>query len=583
MTGSLTSVAGIPTSSTSLEPVALVRARAELGANQRGASLLDSGLRLFDPLLGFDRDALAESLAQPASTVEPVSPFSLGRTYELALATATRRKTGSHLTPEMIARQLVAMMAPPKPSDRVLDPAVGGAAFLIAAADRLLSAGARPDNVVTQLHGFDIDPGAVAIAESAVALWALDHGVDPTPLPSLRHADGLLDPLPVVDCVVGNPPFLTQLRSTSSHTAERRDALRERWGDMVGTYTDDAWLFLAAGLDALAAEGSMAMVQPVSILAARDAMAVRERVHDVARLAGIWVGRDRVFDAAVQVCGIVVDRNRRRRRVQRAVGQDFEPIDALKVQPSAGEWGSAAAATLAVPMVNLAVASRTVGDLATATAGFRDQFYGFVPFVSESRSKRVATGNAKLVTVGMIDVFQLGWGSRTFMFAKQAFTRPVVDLAALHEQDPSLARWTDARLRPKLMMATQTRIVELWVDAEGRCIPATPVLSVEPHDEDDEQSLWLLAAALSAPALSASLVAAKFGTAMSITALKLAARDVLAAPLPKDAKPWRAAAELIRTDPHEVGEFAALMGAAYRSPASELKSWWLDRVPKRLG
>jgi len=573
-------VAGIHTSNSWLDPLAAVRLRAEAGANQRGASFLDSGLRLFDSS-GFDVGVLTEQV-HGSATGDPVSAFSLGRTYELALAPESRRKTGSHLTPEQIARNLVAMMAPAQPDDRVLDPSVGGAAFLLAAADQLVAAGATPHDVPSQLYGFDIDPGAVAVAEAAVALWALDHGGNPGPLPGLRLADGLLDELPNVERIVGNPPFLNQLRAASSHTSDRRDALRDRWGDIVATYTDDAWLFLAAGLGALTKRGSLAMVQPVSILAARDGHAVRARVHEDARLSALWVGRDRVFDAAVQVCGIVLERGRGASGpVRRVVGAEFDPIDALEEQPGPMGWGSAAAATLDVPTVHLAPSPKTVGDLATATAGFRDQFYGFVPYVADSPSKRVAKNRAKLVTVGMIDVLSLRWGTRSFKFAKQDFVRPVVDLTALRENDPSLAKWADDRLRPKLMMATQTRVVELWVDADGSCIPATPVLSIEPHEPSDLESIWLLAAALSAPALSASLVAAKFGTAMSITALKLAARDVLAVPLPSQQRPWREAAELLRSNPAEFGEFAALMGAAYQSEGAGLIDWWLDRVPKR--
>jgi len=566
-------VPGIQTNNSSSEALNAVQQLAELGANQRDATLVGSGLRLFER-------PLAPNAANEASAL--VSPFALGRAYELLLAPPARRKTGSHLTPESIARNLVALMPQAQVGDRVLDPAVGGAAFLLAAADQLVDAGAAPQDVVGQLFGIDIDLGAVAVAEAALALWALDQGLEPTSLPNVQAGDGLLDALPTVERVVGNPPFLNQLRSTSSHTADRRAQLRERWGPLVTAYTDDAWLFLAAGVDALTVSGSLAMVQPVSILAARHAQAVREQVHADASVTSIWVGRDRVFDAAVQVCGLVVERGAapRVQSMQRRVGANFDMVDTFAGAVRPHEWGNAAAAAVGVPRVQLASTAGIIGDLATATAGFRDQFYGFVPFVAENPTDHVAQDKRRLVTVGMIDVLTLGWGSRSFKFAKRDFTRPVVDLTALETGDPRLADWVRARLRPKILMASQTRVVEVIVDADGDCIPATPVLSIEPHSLDGEE-LWMLAAALSAPAISAQFAGAQFGTAMAITALKVSARDVLSAPLPTQVEPWQAAAKLLQIQSGDLEEFGALMGQAYECDPPGLLQWWLQRVPNR--
>ena len=323
------------------------------------------------------------------------------------------------------------------------------------------------------------------------------------------------------------------------------------------------------------------MVQPVSILAARHGEAIRQHVHDQANLTGLWVGRDRVFDAAVQVCGLVLrcGAPQPATEVARAVGADFVPAKPLDRQPEPHDWGRAAATTVGIPDVHIQRSKQTVADLASATAGFRDQFYGFVPFVSEAEpAETVAAGEqAKLVTVGMIDVLGLSWGTRTFKYAKQSVQRPVVDLEQLQAQDPTLAQWAQARLRPKLLMATQTRVVEVWVDESGTSLPVTPVLSIEPLD-DDPNTLWLLAAALSAPAVSAHILAAKFGTAMSLNALKLAARDVLVIPLPTNRKAWQNAADHLRGDQVDLDVFANQMGRAYGDPSEDLAQWWRTRV-----
>lgn len=507
------------------------------------------------------------------------------------MAPEARRRSGAHLTPAAIAQGLVGLMDEPGVADSVLDPAVGGAAFLLAAADRLVAAGADPEAVLGQLFGVDIDPDAVDVAEAALALWSLDHQVAPRPLPQLVVGDGLLDPLPEVDQVVGNPPFLNQLRRSSSHTGDRRQALRDRWGDLVGTYTDDAWLFLAAGIDALRPGGVVALVQPVSILAARHAEAVRCHVDTAGSLRALWVARDKVFDAAVNVCGIVAERDRdgpiKQPALVRAVGADFESQPSVSGQIDADGWGSAAAGALGAPQVKLTRGGAgALGDLAETTAGFRDQFYGFVPYVFEAPGTGAATelvDVAPLVTVGMIDPLSLRWGKRPFKFAGSSYDRPAVDLQALEASDPALASWTRDRLRPKLVMATQTKVVEVWVDDSGVVIPATPVLSIEPRQEGDE-TLWKLAAALASPVLSAYFFAAHFGTAMSLNAMKISARDIASAPLPGNLKKWDQAADLLRSGrsgPHDLAEFGNLMCAAYGVDAAGLMPWWTHRMPNR--
>ena len=93
-----------------------------------------------------------------------------------------------------------------------------------------------------------------------------------------------------------------------------------------------------------------------------------------------------------------------------------------------------------------------------------------------------------------------------------------------------------ARCRgPKLVVATQTRVVEAAVDAAGTWVPSVPALAVVPHDPDD---LWRLAAAVLAPAATAWLAHRSVGTALDRRALKVAEPDLAALPLPVDAAAW---------------------------------------------
>lgn len=567
-----------------LDPAIAVASLAERAARSYGTSLIDCGLRLFEGI---------ELPTDVGADIAGLEPASLGRTYERLLSPQRRRRSGVHLTPHSVAQQLVAALDPRwvDGTGPVLDPSVGGGAFLLAAAQAQVSAGRKPVDAVGRVHGIDIDPTAVAVAEAALALWQVRHGLAPEPHPNLRVGDGLLDPLPPCDVVIGNPPFLNQLRSQSTNAGARRTQLRSRWGDLVGTYTDEAWLFLAAAVEAVVDGGQVAMVQPISVLAARHGSEIRGQIHNQSSMTGLWMSDGQVFDAAVEVCAPVLVRGAPASRVRRWAGVDFDALADLERSPAVDDWGRAGAVVLGVPSVSIS-GHRTVADLANATAGFRDQFYGFAPYVDEQAVDDPTTTEPshRLVTVGMIDPFRLRWGSTPFRFAGGRYTRPVLDIESLAAQDPSLTRWVEARQRPKILVATQTRVIEAWVDEAGDAVPATPVVSLEPANPDD---LWLLMAAIMAPGVAADLVASRFGTAMSVRALKVAARDIAAIPLPKNEQAWERGAEHARALSQttlasaEVAasaaaqEFVAAMGDAYGIDSTGLASWWRTGWPIR--
>lgn len=571
-----------------LAPAEAVAAWAEASARRLGGSLLGSGLRLFERYGG------VATRADDFDELAPAAPSDLGHLYEHLLSGDDRARRGVHLTPVDVAAGLVGLLdgdwlhAPA----RVLDPAVGGGAFLLAAADARVDAGDDAADVLRQLYGVDIDPVAVGVAEAALALWGLAHGLDPAPRPQLRAADGLLDPLPAADIVVGNPPFLNQLRGAAVNMGERRELLRDRWGDLVTSYTDEAWLFLAAAVDALEPGGQTTLVQPVSVLAARHGAAVRDWIEERATLVGLWIADGRVFEASVEVCGPVLRRGGERSTTRRWCGRDFAELAPTDRAIAANRWGSAGAIITGVPDVAIATADdgRTVGDIARVTAGFRDQFYGFAPFVSDAEPDEQLDGldgtQRPLVTVGMIDPLAIRWGTDRFRFAGVTVERPVIDGAALDSADPDLGRWADDRRRPKVLVATQTRIIEAWVDTAGHAVPATPVISVEPEDPN---AIWRVAAVLMAPPLAATSVAENFGTAMSVRALKLSANAVASLPLPVDRSSWDRGAELAEQLQNSAGfdrdacvAFARAMCRAFAvSDDQNLIGWWIDRWPRR--
>lgn len=605
--------------------VAVVRA----AALRTGWPVERAGLRL---LANADDDTASGERRLDPVPADMAVPELFGAVHEALVEPEGRRAAGVHYTPSGVAGPLVAIALDgvadggESTSNRrrqhsvatVCDPAVGGGAFLLAAARWLHGRGEDPARVVAErLFGADIDPVAVAVAEAALGLWAWTAAgkpVDPPPPGGpnrLALADLLVDgedawpdrPAAGFDAVVGNPPFLNQLgRATARSVADRR-RLQDRWGPAVQGYVDTGAVFLLAGCQLARPGGRVALLQPESVLGADHAEPLRVAVLARAALDGLWIGRDQHFPAGVRVCApvLTVRPGEPASVVSRWVGAGFEPLPPAQLRESGGgggdslSWAHLAASAYATPQVDLRSAG-TLADLVVgATAGFRDQFYGLAPHVrdhpvpggGESTSIRRETSEdpkkefPPLVTVGLIDPLACRWGDRWVRFAGRRWRRPVVDRASLAATDPRLARWVGDRLVPKVLVATQTRVVEAVIDGRGEMVPSVPVVAVAaPVDQ-----LAMVAAVLHAPPVSAWALHRAGGTALAGDAIKLSARQVLEIPLPEDETRWRRAANILAG--HDAGPgpvpdpsaFGAEMCAAYGlDPGHPVLAWWLGRL-----
>lgn len=494
-----------------------------------------------------DPDGEAEPLAVPAD---------LGRLHERLVSGAERTRRGAWYTPPWLAEDLVGRAV--RRPGVVSDPSCGGGVFLLAAAERLRALGAPPDEIVRSLlWGADVDALAVAVSEAALWWWSTGEGASTVAGARLVLGDPLTDvEIPRSVAVVGNPPFLGQLKASTAIEDRRRRALKDRWGAVVQPYTDAAWLFLLAAVDALDADGTVALVQPQSVLAARDATTIRAAVDRRAQLTDCWVGDDRTFTASVEVCA---------------------PVLRATAQPSVNDWGAARSTVLGIPDVALD-GSRTVGDIATLLSGFRDEYYGLVDAVAEQTldRERGAGLSRPLVTVGAIDPLCLR--PAAIRFARRRWEHPVVDVARTGGR---ARRWVDGQHRPKLLVATQTRVVEAVVDERGDLVGSVPVIAVCPNDPAD---LWHIAAALHAPAVSAWMLRRSGGTALSADAAKPTKALLGALPLPDDLAAWDAAAAAARDLAAGAGDwerFGAIADAAYGRADRQTLDWWHARLPVR--
>ena len=333
----------------------------------------------------------------------------------------------------------------------VLDPACGDGRFLRAVAIHA----ARRGRAV-RLVGVDVDPDAVAAARGSV------------PEAEIVHADALERDWrgERFDVVIGNPPFLNQMAAVTTRGG------RSRYGG--GPYADAAAEFLAMAVQLARPDGGrVGFVLPQSVLSTRDAAPIRADVLARGAVVHAWWSNDAMFDAAVRTCALVVETGRAVDAVARTSGDGFEPAPSTPAAALAdGAWG----ALLLDDVEHLPAADGdTLGGIATFAVDFRDQYYGLVGAVGDD------VDGPPLVTSGLIEPGRCLWGERPVRFAKQRYEHPRVDLSRL---TPRMQDWAQRRLVPKLLIANQTRTIEVVHDTRGEWLPSVPVITCTTADPD---------------------------------------------------------------------------------------------------
>lgn len=468
----------------------------------------------------------------------------------------SRKALGAWYTPESVVRGLLDLTLQPAidaacasedPRSallalRVLDPSCGDGAFLAPAAERLIAAANQAgapelagEIVERCVVGVDINPPAAE--RCARRLRDLAPGASPR----IMVADALRDgPLLFGDerfgVVVGNPPYLNQLESATAASRETARRVREWSGGVVRGYADSAAAFWLLSTMLLDAGGRCALVLPRSILSTRDAAPVRARVLEGASLDAIWFDDAPIFDASVRVCAPVIRAGAKRSRVERRLGEAFTPI-ASCAPAHESRWSRLLPDASSVPDVGRA--ARTLGEIAVATADFRDQHYGLEGFILEDDAARTRCSGhqvercfPRLVTSGLIERDACVWGQRPTRILKRSWSAPRLDRARIERETP-LGPWLRARLVPKVLLATQTRVLEPLLDLRGELVPCVPVITItpKPGDPRPDRTLRVIHRSLLSPIATAFAAREYAGAALSPGAIKLAARQVVTLPL----------------------------------------------------
>jgi tRNA1(Val) A37 N6-methylase TrmN6 len=526
-------------------------------------------------------DAVEEAVAALPRAARAAWIEAAARGYEAARRAADRsgagRAAAAWYTPEAVVEAVLDDAWPGQGSrPAVVDPACGTGHFLVAAGSRMRRGRPGPST----LHGMDLDPMAVAIAR--VRLRHRFGGNAAGWRRSIRCGDALAPDAwrRTFDLVVGNPPFLGQLTSRSARSARERTMIAERFDGLVRRYADAAAAFLLLSTE-LAPAGTAALVLPVPLLATADARSVRAAAVQRLGLRAIRILPPDAFAAAVRTCIVTLGRPAAGRvRIRSAAGW----TGALPAAALGADWGAALAAAQGVPPSGITRGAGTLAAVLTATADFRQHYYGLRGLVEDARGARPSRTRPALVTVGAIDAARLAWGERPVRIHGRAFAAPVVRCTRLRRH-AALGPWLAARAVPKVLVATQTRAIEAWVDATATTLPSTPAITVVPRRHAD---LWRVGAAILAPPVAAEAWWRHAGAGMSTRAIRISAAQLRAMPAPGDRLAWnRGAAALRAWQSGRAGardRFARAMCDAYGvrpgAGRAALLAWWTASVER---
>ncbi len=513
--------------------------------------------------------------------------------HEASIAPDRRLELGAHYTPPAVAARLVGLACRElgRVPTGVMDPSCGAGSILLAAADELLAMGVPPGEVPARLVGADVDPEALAVAAAAIRAWSRRHGVGDAAPARLLLGDALggVEVPPGVEILVGNPPFSSPLTAGVASGS----------GSAHGPYTDWSARHLLAAVESCADGAVVCMLQPQSVLGGRDAGAVRARLADLADLVGMWITDEQPFAAAVQVCAPVLRRRTSRpgRPVAVEVHWRDDPPGSTTIDP-AGSWSGLLARAMGVPVVQPAPpGGLCLEDFANCTAGFRDEFYALAEAAVEfdQRPGATAARTARLVTSGMIEPGRLDWGVGERRLAGRGMLRPVVDVDGLTAISEKVQRWARQRTVPKVLVASQTRILEAVLDRCGDCIGVTPVISVEPRRNADHAGcegsrmpIEAIAGLIAAPSSSARVAAVSAGTGRSTGSLRISASVLGSLPFPRMAGSIeRLAATWCRleeaaTSGGDLVRLGAELDSALGLVDTEVLDWWAERVERRV-
>jgi adenine-specific DNA-methyltransferase len=199
---------------------------------------------------------------------------------------------------------------------RILDPASGGAAFLVPLAARIAAHGrehgARAKGILKSindtLHGVEVDTGLAKLSQALLTdLLAAEietSGIELNGLIERANTLELNRPNPLYDAVIGNPPYGRILRPSSSQLDRFRPVISDGYVNLYALFVEQALQWVRPG-------GIICLIIPMSFVGGPYFAALRKRIlqkASVLRLDLIDKRSDVFLDVLYDLCVIVLRR-----------------------------------------------------------------------------------------------------------------------------------------------------------------------------------------------------------------------------------------------------------------------------------
>lgn len=237
--------------------------------------------------------------------------------YALLMPKARRRQLAAYFTPPHLARYAIDTLieAGIKPGQhRILDPASGGAAFLVPLAarisDQARQRGARGETILraieSSLAGVEIEPDLATLSK-ALLFDLLRKEIDAAgrkPNISIQRADTLKLPPPemLYDAVIGNPPYGRIFRPSKTILKAFAPVISDGYVNLYALFLEQTIRWVKPG-------GVICLIVPMSFVGGPYFTALRKRILEtshVLRLDPIDKRSDVFLDVLYDVCVLVL-------------------------------------------------------------------------------------------------------------------------------------------------------------------------------------------------------------------------------------------------------------------------------------
>jgi adenine-specific DNA-methyltransferase len=244
--------------------------------------------------------------------------------YTLLMPETRRRRLAAYFTPPHLAEYAIDRLSQAGVrlgKDRILDPASGGAAFLLPLASRIVKRAQRchasPENTLKKiqstLYGVEIDSGLSLLSKMLLSDLLKDEiraaGRKPSISISQNDTLALDPPEDLYDAVIGNPPYGRILRPSKKLLKDFAPAISDGYVNLYALFLEQSLRFTKPG-------GIIALVVPMSFLGGPYFRNLRKRIlteADVLSLDPVDKRSDVFLDVLYDVCILTLQKKQNKR------------------------------------------------------------------------------------------------------------------------------------------------------------------------------------------------------------------------------------------------------------------------------